>query len=287
MKNNKTSKLVLLNIYLLIPLIMYGIYKNGYLIYSKGLINFVSIFKPLFLVLIAVVIKIIIDLIKHKKVKIDYNLVYVILIGMIMPYNINYIIYIISFIILYIITLLIEKYIKFNKICFIYLIIFLINYLVKDFTYLTPLEQNYSFSYSFMDLLVGRNIGGISTTSILFSLLAYIVLVNNYYYKKDIPLTINITYLLLIIIYSIIISNTTYLLNSELIFASIFVSPLPEYSPYKQKSQIVYGICIGALTFILTILFNSIISIYISTFVVSLTPNIKIKHNKTKSLIEK
>jgi len=117
------SKLIIENICLLIPLIIYGIYKNGYLVYQKGLINFINIFKPLYLVLISVFIKLIIDLIKYKKIKIDYNLIYVIIIGMIMPYNINILLYSILFTILYILSLLLDKYLKLNKICYIYLII--------------------------------------------------------------------------------------------------------------------------------------------------------------------
>jgi len=122
------SKLIIENICLLIPLIIYGIYKNGYLVYQKGLINFINIFKPLYLVLISVFIKLIIDLIKYKKIKIDYNLIYVIIIGMIMPYNINILLYSILFTILYILSLLLDKYLKLNKICYIYLIIILIHF---------------------------------------------------------------------------------------------------------------------------------------------------------------
>jgi len=275
MKKYKTKDIVMQNIYLLIPLIIYAIYKNGYLIYQKNLINFINIFKPLYLVIISIIIKIVIDLIKYKKIKIDYNLIYVILISMIMPYNINLLLFITTFTLLYILTLFIEKYIKFNKVCFIYLIIILINFLINDFTYLTPLEINYSYSFNFLDLLIGRNIGGISSTSILFSLIAYIILINNFYYKKDIPITINVTYLTFSFIYFLITNNTEYLLNSELIFASIFISTLPEYSPYKARNQLIYGILIGIITFIISLFFNSIISIYIATFVISLFLNIR------------
>jgi len=287
MKSYSTKKLIILNIILLIPLIMYGIYKNGILIYSKNLINLISIFKPLYLILIGLLIKVIVDLIKYKKIQYDYNFIYVILIGMMMPYNINYLVYIILFLFIYIFCMFLNRYIKFNKVCFIYLGIILVNFLINDFTFLSPLEQNYSFSYEFIDLLVGRNVGGLCTTSIFFTLISYIILINNYYYKKDIPLSINLTYLALIGIYSIISSNTNYLLNSELIFASIFVSTLPEYSPYKVNNQIIYGIVIGVISFILTITFNSVISIYIATFVMSLTENINIKHNTTKRTIDK
>ncbi|MBQ7031649.1 MAG: RnfABCDGE type electron transport complex subunit D [Bacilli bacterium] len=282
MKNSKTSDLVLNNIYLLIPLIIYGIFKNGYLIYEKGLINIFMILKPLYLVLIGFIVKIIIDLIKYKKVKIDYNLIYVIVIGMIMPYNINILLYIATFTLTYIFSLFLEKYIKVNKVCLMYLIIVLVNVLFNEFTFMSILEQNYVYRFDFFDLLIGRCIGGISSTSILFSLIAYTILINNYYYKKEIPFVINITYLALAFIYFIITNNSNLLLNSELIFASVFVCTLPEYSPYKEKNQIVYGIMIALIAFIISMFFNSILSIYIATLILSLMQNITIRQKKTK-----
>ncbi|MBQ8901504.1 MAG: RnfABCDGE type electron transport complex subunit D [Bacilli bacterium] len=282
MKNSKTSDLVLNNIYLLIPLIIYGIFKNGYLIYEKGLINIFMILKPLYLVLIGFIIKIIIDLIKYKKVKIDYNLIYVIVIGMIMPYNIKILLYIVTFTLTYIFSLFLEKYIKVNKVCLMYLIIILVNALFNEFTFMSILEQNYVYRFDFFDLLIVRCIGGISSTSILFSLIAYTILINNYYYKKEIPFVINITYLTLAFIYFIITNNSNLLLNSELIFASVFVCTLPEYSPYKEKNQIVYGIMIALIAFIISMFFNSILSIYIATLILSLMQNITIRQKKTK-----
>lgn len=286
MKKYNTKYLVIQNICLLIPLILYGIYKNGYLIKQKGLINTFYIFKPLYLIVISIIIKILIDLIKDKKINIDYNLVYVILIPMIMPYNINILLYTICFIILYILSNILEKYIKFNKVCFIYLVIILINFIFNEYTFQSILEQNYTYNFNFIDLLMGRSIGGISSTSILFSLLAYIILLNNYYYKLDIPFIINITYLSLTIIYFIFTNNNTYLINNDLIFGSIFISSLPEFSPYKRNVQILYSIIIGIISFILSITFNSIISIYLATFIISLLNNIIIRQKKTKHPID-
>ena len=275
MKRYKTRDLVIQNILLLLPLIIYAIYKNGYLIYEKKLISLVMIFKPLYLCLIGVLIKIVIDLIRYKKVIIDFNLLYVILIGMIMPYNINLLIYFGIFTILYIICLFLDKWIKYNKVCFIYLVIILINFIINKYTFMTPLEENYAFSFSFLDILMGRSIGGISSTSIIFSLIAYLILLSNYYYKKDIPFTINLTYIICMVIYFYITKNSNYLINSDLVFGSIFVATLPTFSPYKERTQIITSIFIGLIAFILSIYFNSIISIYLSIFIMSLLPNIK------------
>ncbi len=290
MKVKNTKSLIIQNILIFIPFLLYGIYKNGFLIYEKGLINLVSVFKPFFLIIIGIIIKIGIDILMYKKIKIDYNFVYVFLVGMIMPYNINYLIYIITFLISYFLALLAEKKLKleFNKVCFIYLIIILINSLFNSFNYQNILESNYNYSFTFLDLLMGRNIGGVSSTSIFFSLISYVYLTYSIYYKKDIPFIINLTYLLIIFIYFFITHDNTILLNSELIFASIFVATLPEYSPYKVINQIIYSILIGLIASFISIFFNSIISIYIAIFLVSLLMNIKnIKLKFKKEVVNK
>ena len=46
---------VIIYILALIPLYLYGIYKNGVLLYTKNLINFISIFKLPFLALIGII----------------------------------------------------------------------------------------------------------------------------------------------------------------------------------------------------------------------------------------
>ena len=282
MKNYKTSNLVLQKISLLIPLIIYSVYKNGYLLYEKNLIPYYMIFKSIYLIFISVIIKIIFDLKRFKRIKIDYDFLSIILIAMIMPYNINIVIYTISLAMLYFITILISKKIKFNTICFIYLAIVALNLIINPFTFKNHLELNYSFNFSFLDLLIGRSVGGIASTSIFFSLLAYIILINNYYYKKDIPFIINIIYLILSFIYFIFTSRSDILVNCDLIFASVFICSIPISSPYKRINQILYSIMIGIISFVLTIYYDSILSIFIATFIMSLFLNINTRQNKTK-----
>ena len=194
-----------------------------------------------------------------------------------MPYNINLIVYIITLTITYGLFLFINKKININRVCFMYLIIIIINSIFNTFTYQNILESTYNYSFSYVDYLMGRNIGGISSTSILFCLLTFSYLTYSIYYKKDIPLGINITYLILIFIYYFITKNNLYLINSELLFGSIFVSTIPMYSPYSKSKQIIYSIFIGIISFVITITFNSVISIYVATLIASLLMNIPLK----------
>ena len=284
MKKKTTRSLVITNIIFLIPLIIYGVFKNGYLLYDRNLIPFYLIFKPIYLTIVSIVIKFAFDLIINHRLSINYNLLYMVLVSMIMPYNINFIIYTITLIITYFLTTLLESKIKFNKVCLMALIIILVNSIFYKFTYLSPLEAKFNFAFSFFDLLMGRSIGSISSTSIFFSLLAYTLLINSYYYKKDMPLAINLTFLGLAFITYLFNHDLSFLLNSEIIFASIFIATLPKYSPYKVKDQVISGILIGLITFIIALFFNDTISIYLAIFLVSLLGNLK-KDGKKKQKI--
>ena len=269
MKKKTTKRLVIENIILLVFFVFYGLYKNGYLIYQRGLINKIWLFKNIYLVLIAILIKIGYDLIKNKKIIINYDFVYLVLVSMIVPYNTNLIVYTIVLTITYIISNILEKYFKFNKVCSMFLIIYLVNGLIINFSYDNLLEANFAYSFSLFDILAGRSIGGISSTCIILSFISYIYLVNTLYYKKEIPLVINITYLLLSFIYYLV-TNENIILNSELIFSSIFISSLPEFSPYLEKLQNIYGIFTALLSFILLVLFHNLATIYLSILVSSI-----------------
>ncbi len=274
MKRKSYKKIILENLILLIPFILYGLYKNGILIYQRGFINQILIFKNIYFVLIAIGIKIGYDLVKDKKIILNYDFIYLILVSMIIPYNTNILIYTIILLLSYILSNFLEKKLQFNKVCFMFLLIFLINGLLENYSYNNILETKFTYSFSFFDILMGRSVGGISSSCILFSLLSYIYLLNSFYYKKNIPLCINITYLFLSFIYYLITKDNI-IINSELLFSSVFIATLPKYSPYKEKMQIIYGLLIGVLAFILYVLFNNLAFIYLSIFLVSLLMNIK------------
>jgi len=87
---NSLKKNVINYIILLIPLYIYGIYKNGIILYTKDLINIFSIFKLLYLLIIGIVGYILKNIIFKKKVHLDYEFLSLFIIPLFMPYNINY-----------------------------------------------------------------------------------------------------------------------------------------------------------------------------------------------------
>ena len=77
----------------LLPLIIYGIYKNGYLLYSRNLISFPEIFKIVYLLLISFCVYLIINKLIFKKSFWSLDLVFILVIPLFMPSNINIVIY--------------------------------------------------------------------------------------------------------------------------------------------------------------------------------------------------
>lgn len=290
-KSNNSIFKTIINYYIaLIPLILYGLYKNGIFLYNKGLVNFFGMLKPLIICLISLILSYFIEylFLKDKnKIKNSFLPLYGLLIIMMLP-NLSYLLYLIIILISNIILKLLMKLkISINKIALVKLLMVGLLILLNNYSYQNIYETSKVLNYSFIDIFTGYNIGGICSNNILFILYAYLFLGIDKTYKKEIPFYILISYFSLKIIYALITSDTSIivnsLLNSNLIFGIIFISSLNDSSPLRLKHQIIYGCVVGILTFILDfITINE--SIYISILIMSLVnnfkPKIKNKHKK-------
>ena len=192
------DKYILRYIYGLIPLIIYGIYKNGILLYDLNLINFLNIFKILYLLIISLIIYTIYCLIFKKKIKIDLEILNILIIPLFMPTSINILIYTITLFIGLIINHYLSKVLKYNNISFIILFILLFLVIFKNYNYLNLAEATKNYSFSFIDMLFGRNAAGIASSSIIIGLLLIIYFSIFTIYKKEITLSSIISFILLI-----------------------------------------------------------------------------------------
>ena len=250
---------------LFIPFLMYGFYKNGISLYINKYVSLLMLFKPIFFVLIAIIISIIFS--KINKTTFREELLPNIIIAMITTYNTNVLI----FAILLIICNIIKKYLKINIIPIYMLINYLILIIMKNTSFLNYLELNNTFDYSLLDYLIGKSIGGISNTFIIMDIISLIILCSNINYKKYIPLvSLSIFYFLLFI--TSFIKGTFALnlfLNSNLLFAIIFICPLSLYSPYSKGACYIYGMLLGLLCFACSFL-NLNMGIYLIILLLSL-----------------
>ena len=279
---NTIDKYVLKYIYGLIPLVLYGIYKNGLILYNANLINFFSIFKVLYLIVISLIIYIIFSIITKRKLKLNLELLSILIIPLFMPYSINLLLYSISLFILLFIDYYLSKILKYNNISFIILGIILVLVIFNSYNYLNPIEQTHNYSYSFLDLLFGRNPGGIATSSIIIGIILIIYFSIFTIYKQNIAISSIIVFLLLTGILNNF--NINSLLNSNAILSFILIAPELKNTPVSLKGTIIYGCVVGIISALLCQFVSIYTGVFMAIFIVSLSYSILRKFDKKKHL---
>ena len=262
--NNSIKRITLTYIISLLPLILFGFYKNGISLYIKKYINILEMFKPLVIILLGFLIGAIVNVIYEKKInKNKDNIkdiifsslhpIYGILIGCISSINTN----IILFSIVTFIVLLISKFTKNTKINYITLtslIIFFIMNIFGKFSFLNAYEVSNNFNMNTIDYLFGKGNGGIVTTNILLLIISYIILYNSNIYKRNIPIYSFISFLLLTIIYCFIKNDIGNIMNmlftNGILFSFVYIASEPNSSSYTRLGSTIYGIIVGVLSFI-------------------------------------
>lgn len=263
--NNSISK-ISLNIFLsLLPLILFGFYKNGISLFIKDYVNFWGLIRPLIILFIGLLIGVLVNIIYEKIIKKNndnfmevifssFHPIYGILIASVSSINTNLILFtIITFIVLFI-----SKFINNNKINYIALasliIIFIMN-IFNEFTFLNLYESSNRFNLDATDYMLGRGSGGLFTTNIILLTISFIILYNTKIYKRNIPIYATISFTILTIIYCIFTKDIgnimSMLFTNGILFSFIFVATDPISSSYTKKGIIIYGILIGILTFFL------------------------------------
>ncbi len=262
--NNSIKRITLTYIISLLPLILFGFYKNGISLYIKKYVNILEMFKPLVIILLGFLIGAIVNVIYEKKInKNKDNIkdiifsslhpIYGILIGCISSINTNIILFsLVTFIIL-----LISKFTKNTKINYITLtslIIFFIMNIFGKFSFLNAYEVSNNFNMNTIDYLFGKGNGGIVTTNILLLIISYIILYNSNIYKRNIPIYSFISFLLLTIIYCFIKNDIGNIMNmlftNGILFSFVYIASEPNSSSYTRLGSTIYGIIVGVLSFI-------------------------------------
>lgn len=259
----------------LIPLIIYGFYKNGILPYLNQDTSLLGLFKPLLFPIIGFLSGLVVDFLKKQKRKSEYletkNALYGLIICMTLPINSSLIITTLlittSLSIIEVIPIKISS-LNISKSLFSILFI-----LIFNVSFLNATENNHLVLYSISDIFFGRNIGSVCATSIFWLLISYFYLCFDFYYKKEIPIYIIITFILLSFISEVLMPTgnlLTNILNPSIFFASIFFASEIRYSPFMEKSRMLYGISIGILSFFATKYINAQEGIYLSITLISL-----------------
>lgn len=292
MKNNvyvrsrrSIKNISLVRIVLLIPLIIYGFYKNGIYLYQHQYTNILGLFKPLIFVLIGGLIGAFVNIIhqyifkKHKGRFIEavfssFHVEYGMLLGCIVSINTNIAIF--SGVLF--ILLLISKFIKnrINVMALTFIAIYCIQvYLTKDYSYLNAYDTSRVFSLDFMDYMIGRGAGGISATHIILIIISMLGISISNNNKANITISAIVTAILCYGIYSIITKEPigSLLLTNNIIFAYTYIATDYVTSSYTLNGEIIFGILVGAVTFGFYFI-NPILAPFIAILIVSLFNNL-------------
>ena len=101
-----------------------------------------------------------------------------------------------------------------------------------------------------------------------------LILMENYYYKKEIPIYSYGLYFVSLIGYAIYKSDMTFFLeyfcNSQVVAALVFLAPLSLFSPYSSKRKSLYSFLIGGLILPLSIKFTFHEGVYLAILISNL-----------------
>ena len=255
---NNTNRLMINLIISLLPIILFSIYKNGFIPYNEGLINFVEIFNPLINILIASLSSLVIESIyaiilkKKSYIKNSYSFFPGLFLALILPINTPIYVIVIGSFIASISKIIFGGFGKniFNPA--------LIGYLFVTIVFSDILINNKSLVFeiiSYDELINFNNFSNllIIIIPVILSVLIYLFL--SFY--NIIKWRISLAYILTVFIITLGIGRLLeqdlyyplfHILSGGLMFAAIFMATDPVTSCVTPVGQIIQGILLGIIT---------------------------------------
>ncbi len=284
---NSTNKMMMHLLIALIPIVIFSIYKNGYIPYSHGLISFIEIFDPIVKIFIgsltSFVIESIYALIFRKKnyLKNSYAFFPGLFLALILPLHVPIYVLVIASIVASVSKLVCGGFGKniFNPALFGYLFVVLAfssvlttdNYFnayeLDTISKPTPLtnasmvsgigdyEQLVEPYGSLSDFLIGTIPGSLAETSALLCIVAFIYLTVTGTIKWRIPLVYVTTVFLITFGIGRLLGQGIYyplfhLFSGGLMFGAVFMATDPVTSAVTPIGQILQGFLLGIITVI-------------------------------------
>lgn len=267
-KNNNDTFIYYLSF---IPLIIYGLYKNGYLLTLNNYASFTDAYKIVLYPVGCFLIGVLFSLVFKKRR--NHVLSYALLMGIAAPYNFNMFLYFaIVFLFMFIVSFVPNKY-KVNEVALLITVLIGLNYFSKQFNIFNPMEISNTHSYSLIDLFFGRGPSYLFTSSIFLIIISYFILSFIKTYKKDVPVIASFVFTGLAFIYMIItksyLDNIKLFLNGTTFFSFVYLSTINVSSPSTKFVTYIYSVLVGLLSFIFIYLFDIYTGAIMSVFIIS------------------
>ena len=282
---NSTNKIMLHLLVALLPIIIFTVYKNGYIPYSHGLISFIEIFNPLLTIFIGALTSFVVEsiyaLILKKKnyIKNSYAFFPGLFLALILPLHTPIYIVVIGSVIASISKIIFGGFGKnmFNPALVGYLFIILVfssilttdnyfnQYELDTISSPTPLTNASMVSGigsydelvepygDLSNFLIGTIPGSLAETSALLCIIAYIYLSFTKTIKWRIPLVYVATVFIITFGISRLLGEGIYyplfhILSGGLMFGAVFMATDPITSCVTPIGQVLQGILLGIIT---------------------------------------
>ncbi len=261
LKKNKVLGINLLYILSIVPLIIYGFYKNGIMVYQHGYISLFLSFQYLVIPIVIIVLSYVFEIYYYIGLKKDDD--YHNVVNSLVPY-INALCYLVCgpldylwltvplIVVLDVLLKFIDNKININQValfkCILYVILMAMG--------IKGVANNYEiaegFSTGFKSLFLGSFAGEIGVTSTLLVLVGFVILFFNSYYKKEIPIIALLSYAIVSVVIALVTSSgfnavLVNTLQSGLLFNLVFVGTISEATPVVKMGRIIYALLLGIL----------------------------------------
>lgn len=284
-KKNKIFGINMLYLLGILPIILFSFYKNGIMVVNTGELSWFLSLQYLVIPIVIIVLSYVFETYYYLGIKKEEDTNNVI--NSIVPY-INALCYLVCgpanklyitipiIVVLDVIMKFIDNKVSVNRVALFKCVLFGILSLFSMYSNLnyhevtaTVLENDAS------KLFLGMGVGEIGTTSTLFALIGYIILLFNSYYKKEIPIICVLSYAFVgLILYLGGVVNFNELMvntfNSGFVFVAVFVASLSTSTPVVRSGRIIYAIIVGVLSSLMVNLAGFNVGIYIVILVCGL-----------------
>ena len=284
LKKNKVLGINILYIISILPLIVYGFYKNGLVPYQHGYMSLFLSLQYLVIPIVIIVLSYVFEIYYYMGIKKEDDSHNVI--NSLVPY-INALCYLVCgpldylwltiplIIIIDIILKYIDNKIAINQVALFKCILYVILVAMGINTVGNNYEITEGFSTSLKNLFIGGYAGNIGTTSTLLAIVGFIILFFNSYYKKEIPIIALLGYAIVSVIIAFVlgIGFKDILVNSlqsGLMFNLVYVGTISVATPVVKMGRIIYALLLGmGLAVVINIVHINIL-IYVVILLLSL-----------------
>ena len=280
-KKNKIFNINLLYVLSLIPVILFAYWKNGYLMYKHDYMSFFKSTQYIVIPIVILVLSYVFEIYYYVVYKKEENLDNVF--NTIVPFA-NTLCYLVCgpvdklyitvpiIIVLDIVLKFLDSKYYINQVALFKILLFGFLSIMGMYNNANLYEIATSLSFDLSDYFLGRGVGEIGVTCALASILGFVILLFNKYYKSDISISSVISYALICLVmylvggfkFSELLINT---FTSGFLFVSIFVASFSNATPIVRSGRILYGICIGVLSAIFINIVNLPILMYVIVLV--------------------